>query len=109
MAISDDGPRQIARIFAARGVALGPQQAILLNALLGRERLLTYRALAEALWGDDPDGGPLNARGDIRAALAKARRKIGAAAMPWEIENCYGVGYRLRYREPVPGAHLLAA
>jgi len=100
MAISDDGPRKIARIFAARGVVLSPQQAALLNALLGRERLVTYRALAEALWGDDPEGGPLNAQGDIRAALTKLRRKIGAAGIPWVIENCHGVGYRLRYLWP---------
>ena len=100
MALSHDGPRQIARIFAARGAVLSPQQAALLNALLGRERLVTYRALAEALWGEDPEGGPLNAQGDIRAALARLRPKIAAAAIPWEIENRYGVGYRLRYLWP---------
>jgi DNA-binding response OmpR family regulator len=109
MAVDGSGPRQIGRIFAARGVVLGPQQAILLNALLGCERLVTYRALAEALWGADPEGGPLDARGDIRVALLKARRKISAAAIPWQIENCYGVGYRLRYRDAAPLEQPLAA
>jgi len=109
MAIADDGPRKIRTIFAARGVVLSPQQAVLLNALLGRERFVSYETLAEALWGDDPEGGPLDARGQIRAALSKLRRGIAAAALPWRIENCYGTGYRLRYREPPPEARRLAA
>lgn len=109
MAIDGSGPRKIRMIFAARGVALAPQQAILLDALLGRERLIGYRALAEALWGADPEGGPLDAEGHIRAAISKLKRRIAAAGVPWRIENVYGVGYRLRYREPAPAERLLAA
>ena len=101
MAISNDGPRQLQEIFASRpGGRLTDQQAVLLNALLGRERFVSYETLAEVLWGNDPDGGPLNTKNHIRAILTVLRFEIAASGIPWSIENVYGIGYRLRYLRP---------
>lgn len=109
MAIDGSGPCKIRMIFADRGVALAPQQAILLDALLGRERLVSYAALADALWGAHADGGPLDTESHIRAGVSKLRRRIATAGVPWRIENVYGIGYRLRYHEAAPSERLLAA
>ena len=97
MAIHRDGPGQLWWILAQRGEVLSPQQALLVNALLGHERAVSYEELCNVVYGDDSDGGPLDIKRAVRLLIMRLRRHITIARLPWRIESIRNFGYRLRY------------
>jgi DNA-binding response OmpR family regulator len=54
---------------------------------------VTRRDIADALYGDDPDGGAMCTDGSISKFLSDARPKL--AALGCRIETNWGRGYRL--------------
>jgi DNA-binding SARP family transcriptional activator len=72
------------------------QRARLLAALDSGAIVSRYR-LIDALWGDDPEGGPDDARTVLKQHIWKLRQLYGC-----EIVANYTRGYELR-RNPVPG------
>lgn len=54
---------------------------------------VTTGEIVDALYGDDPEGGPEDTRGCIEKFLCDARRKL--APMGCRIETNWGRGYRL--------------
>lgn len=70
------------------------RELLLLEALVSSgERFQTYRGIAETMYADDPQGGPLDVRGVIRVVVHKLRSKLQASG--WIIESRHGQGYRL--------------
>ena len=66
----------------------------LLDALVsGGERFQSHQMIADGMYADDPQGGPLDSRGVIRVVVHKLRPKLEASG--WRIESRFGVGYRL--------------
>lgn len=49
--------------------------------------------LIDFLYADDPDGGPLNARGSFQIILRQLRAKLAPFGV--KIKSRYSVGYRL--------------
>lgn len=69
---------------------------MLLNAL--REtpgRVVPQRELMELLWGDDADGGPLDARKSLHVLVTHLRRNLEAQGSSTRICNRFGDGYWL--------------
>lgn len=54
---------------------------------------VTTREIVDALYGDDPDGGPEYTHGCVEKFLCDARRKL--APMGCGIRAAWGRGYRL--------------
>ena len=50
MAIDSSGPRKIRQIFLDHDIHLTPLEAKLLDAVLGRQRLVTHREIIEKIW-----------------------------------------------------------
>ncbi len=64
---------------------------ILLQALLWQlDRFIPYDAIIDLLWGDDPDGGPLNAQNVIAVMVHRLRQQ------GHKIETWHGIGLRMR-------------
>ena len=97
MAVNPCGPRKITDIFLDHGIMLTPLEARFLNALLGRERLLTHREITEFIWSG-PDGGPLDAYRVLTVIAHHCRQKLERSGIGWILENVPGFGYRIRYR-----------
>lgn len=57
------------------------------------ERGVSKQSLFDALYGNDPDGGPDGKIVDV--FICKLRRKLRDADLPWFIETLWGRGYRL--------------
>lgn len=56
---------------------LPPMQWQILGILRRREgALITYEAMIDALWGDDPDGGPDDATGRLRVHICNLRKAL---------------------------------
>lgn len=108
MAISRDGPQKIQGIFMDRGVHIPLKVAQLLDALLGRQRLVMTDEIIDRLYGHLEDGGPEYAPVCLRKYVHTARHAITLAGMPWSIEACHGFGYRLRYLQVEDDVRLAA-
>ena len=98
MAINPCGPRKISDIFMDHGIRLTNMEARVLDALLGRERLVSRDQMIEHIWPDE-DGGPLCVHNILRVCVHRIRRKMRGCSIPWRIEAKWQQGYRLRYEE----------
>lgn len=67
------------------------QRIILLRLAAAKGAVVTHAALLHAMYGDDPDGGPISAQGVMKVQILQMRRLLP----PGAIINEYGVGYRL--------------
>jgi hypothetical protein len=65
------------------------QKARLLSALAAGG-IVTQRDLIDAMWGDDPEGGPLDADGIMRQHIYSLRQR------DYPIRNYPKLGYELR-------------
>lgn len=81
-------------LFTDRGSHLSLTEARLILALKGRSGSVSFDSLIDTLWGDDPDGGPLSARDELKVMASHCRKRIKKAGLPWKIQNTYGFGYR---------------
>ncbi len=64
---------------------------VLLQALLWQlDRFISYDAIVDLLWGNDPDGGPLCAKNIIAVTIHRLRQE------GHKIETEHGFGIRLR-------------
>lgn len=77
---------EIALFYRDRGIKLKPAEVRTLAALSGR-RIVSLDHLVEALWGDDPGGGPLCAEEVLRTYVCKLRKQ------GFRIRTVYGQGY----------------
>lgn len=64
----------------------------------GRHRLTPIEVLIDAVYGDRPDGGPLNAAGCLKVRITSLRPKLASSG--WTIENKHSLGYRLTPLSP---------
>ena len=55
-------------------------------------------ALVEAIYGDDPEGGPLSAHDTMRSSIKRLRSKLEQANIPLVILGQHSKGYRLVMR-----------
>ena len=77
-------------------VALGPVETRLMGALAAAANHVVPRErLADALYGDDIDGGPDDARRAIHVRVCILRRRLTKAGFPGAIRTSHGVGYEL--------------
>jgi DNA-binding response OmpR family regulator len=77
-------------------VQLRLTEAKLLSSLAGAAgRVVRLDALIDAVWGDDVDGGPDNARKSVYVHMCYLRRRLAASRFPGRIANHHGVGYEL--------------
>ena len=72
----------------------------LFNALTSPPWAFTRAELIDALWGDDPDGGPKNDRHSFEQALCKLRQAIKRSGLSLSVEKDNG------YWRLVIGLHL---
>lgn len=79
---------ELAMAYREKGVKLRPTEVRLLFALRSR-RIASHGMIVDALWGDDPDGGPLCAEEVIRTYICNLRKK------GFRIRTLYGQGYLL--------------
>lgn len=107
MAVNPCGPRKITDIFRDQGIRLTYLEARFLNAILGRERLVTHQEVTEDVWPGE-DGGPLTVNRILAVLTHRCRAKIRASGIGWVLENVPGWGYRIRYR-PLPEARAATA
>lgn len=54
---------------------------------------VTRERIEGVLWGDDPDGGPLNAEGQVRVYVHFIRRKLAGTGL--RVATMHGEGYRM--------------
>lgn len=87
-------------MFRAGGVPLTDRELTVAAALKRYPSAISPDRLAIILYGDDPDGGPIDATGVIKVFLHRLRKKIERAGIPWRIDNVYGEGYVLRSEDP---------
>lgn len=95
MVTYDEQLAELHDLFSERGSHLSPTEAKLLLALKRHDRSVSINELMDALWGDDPSGGPLSAGQEIRVMVSKCRRRIEKTDLAWSIKNTHGFGYRL--------------
>ncbi|SIQ24369.1 Transcriptional regulatory protein, C terminal [Rhizobium sp. RU35A] len=57
------------------------------------QRFQDKNVLADKVYSDRPDGGPLAAPNSIQILIHKAKKKLASSG--WTIENRWGCGYRL--------------
>jgi DNA-binding response OmpR family regulator len=70
------------------------QEARFLNCLLCNQgRIVTHQELVDWMWGDDPDGGPLDPNGIIKTRVCWLR------FLGWPIETSWGRGYIIPWRD----------
>ena len=73
-------------------VSLPPKVAETLRLLLDRpDRVMSWDAIIDYLWGMDIDGGPLDPHNVVTVYVWKIRKLLGSAI----IETVHGTGYRL--------------
>jgi hypothetical protein len=80
------------------------RQVWIIFATLARRggRLVTRERLFEALYADDPDGGPLTMDGTLNVRMHALRR-----ACPWPIRTIWATGFILEgFRPPKPVGHV---
>lgn len=88
-----------------------PIEAIAAITLSGHERrialslagnfghVVAMATLIDAVYGDDPEGGPLTADVIIKVMLVRLRRRLAPFGLA--VNNVYGVGYRLVWLPPM--------
>ena len=59
-------------------------------------RLVRHERIEYAIWGDDPDGGPLEMRRNVSVRMHFLRRKLLSVGAPVKIVNVHGSGFVLR-------------
>lgn len=52
--------------------------------------IVTHREMYEALWGDDPDGGPDDPSVNVQVAISRLRRR----GFPIKTHHTHGYSYR---------------
>lgn len=62
---------------------------------LAREPCGPYEAIIDVLWGDDPDGGPMNTRMNIQVYAARLRTRYGRR---WKLTTIPGYGLMIEKR-----------
>lgn len=76
----------------------------ILLALSGKEGVLTHLELGEAVFGDDPSGGPDRWADMLKIRVHELRKAL--TPFPLRIETWWGVGYSLVDDSPrVTGDH----
>lgn len=70
-------------------------EAVLLRELVCYGGQVARERLIDALYGADPEGGPLDACRNIRVYLFRLRAKMRPE---WRIDAAWGQGYRLARR-----------
>jgi DNA-binding response OmpR family regulator len=79
---------------AAEAARLSHKQRALFNILAARNgRTVRHDFIHEVLWGDDPNGGPNDARNVLAVMVNHANSRLSAVG--YRIRNVWGVGYRL--------------
>lgn len=74
---------------------LSEKEAKVLNTLLCRQgEVVTDREIIEAMYADDPDGGPLRAHECMKVIISWLR------FCGWPIDNVWGRGYMIRWQNP---------
>ncbi|RUW41514.1 hypothetical protein EOA37_09640 [Mesorhizobium sp. M2A.F.Ca.ET.015.02.1.1] len=53
----------------------------------------SFDAIVDTVYRDDPNGGPLSARGSVQVSICRNRRRLNA--LGWDIVGRTGSGYRL--------------
>lgn len=77
-----------------RGREASFASAKLLNRLADRfGRVVSYDALSDACYGDDPNGGPENPMSVIKSLVCQWRHKLPDVGL--DIETVVGAGYRM--------------
>lgn len=77
-------------------IPFGPQSSRLFR-LLARNlnRYMAVRAIVDAVYFDDPNGGPACANNNIRVMICTHRHKLTALGLRIESQNGSGSGYRM--------------
>lgn len=75
-----------------RVIRLTPSELRVFELLLNRQ-VATHVAIEHVLWGNDPNGGPRDARGVINILILHLRRKLQSSTL--RIKNIWGNGYEL--------------
>lgn len=95
-----DLPDGLVPVEALIDAALTPQQLIMIDVMIrAYPRPVTVAALIGALWGDDPNGGPENARAVLQVQITHVRKIIRGHG--WTIPtntSGNGVHHGSRYR-----------
>jgi hypothetical protein len=89
------------RLSAAMLIALpiwSQSQKRILEAVKGRN-VTDHEQLEFALWGGDPNGGPLASRRCLDVHLCNIRNKMKRHKLPWRLVNVWGGGVRLETME----------
>lgn len=73
---------------------LTPYEASTLLALASTRAHISKAELIDALYGDDPDGGPDFADSVVKVHICRLRRKL--APYGWKIDTEYNRGYALQ-------------
>lgn len=83
-----------------RAIPLSRQEARIMGVLASRwGRCLPKSALFNALYGDDPDGGPMDADGVLAVRVTRLRKRFEEHDLNLAILTHHGVGYELRRRD----------
>lgn len=99
MAINDSGWKQIQDIFAKKGVRLCPLECKVLDALLGRERVVPQDHIIDHIYWDSEDGGPLLGGRVIQVVICRLRKHLPKSGIPWKIKTHVTMGYQLEYTD----------
>lgn len=84
-------------------VHLSPQEYTVCDLLMQRpSRLVRYGELLNALWGNDPNGGPDTAQRTITVLVCHIRAKLRAIGADAQLACVWSVGYRM---DMVPQQH----
>ncbi|MGI9489293.1 MAG: helix-turn-helix domain-containing protein [Geminicoccaceae bacterium] len=62
-------------------IPLRPSEAVLMSRLMGAKGFVTMNDLIDALYGMEPDGGPLTADECVRVNMSRIRRKLGGTGV----------------------------
>jgi DNA-binding response OmpR family regulator len=82
---------------AADAAKLSSKQRALFDVLAKASgRVVRHDFIHEYLWGDDPNGGPENAKNVLAVMVSNSNVKL--MAVDYRIVNVWGVGYQL---EPI--------
>ena len=91
------GDDSIRDIFGDKGVRLGPVEVRILDALLGRERIVYMDEIMEHVWGEDEEGGPLTGAENVRVIMCNIRKKLAKSCIPWRIVSHQCSRFQLKY------------
>lgn len=70
------------------------QRDLFLIVAKGRGKPVEHRKVYDFIWADDPNGGPEDARNVVSVMVRNTNDKL--ATTGYQIENVWGIGYRLR-------------